>query len=329
MTQSNTLVPPLVCPLDQSLLTEQKGKLTCCNGHEWDIKQGIPRMIIQQGDYTDAFGLQWTTYQKTQLDSYTETTISEDRLRRCLGETLWHSIHDHTPITVLETGCGAGRFSEVLLKSPSVYLTSTDYSIAVEANQANCPQSDRHRVIQADLLAAPFEKEQYDVVICLGVVQHTPNTEETLEKLYEQVKPGGWLIFDHYTFMVSRLTRFSALLIRPILKNMSPDAGLQWTERIVNLFYPLHAAVRKAPLLETLLSFVSPVLTYFQDYPELSDELKYEWSLLDTHDYLTDYYKHMRTKEQLVTTMQELGSADLYCEYDGNGLEARCRKPHA
>ena len=33
----------------------------------------------------------------------------------------------------------------------------------------------------------PFKPMQYDIVICLGVIQHTPNPEKTIKKLYEQV----------------------------------------------------------------------------------------------------------------------------------------------
>ncbi len=102
-------------------------------------------------------------------------------------------------VNVLETGCGAGRFTEILLQRRAAHVTSTDLSSAVDANLANCPHSDRHRIIQCDIYKLPFPPASYDVVICLGVIQHTPNPEATIAKLYAQVKPGGALVFDHYT----------------------------------------------------------------------------------------------------------------------------------
>jgi len=62
-------------------------------------------------------------------------------------------------------------------------------------------------------------------------------------------------------------------------------------------------------------------------YPQLNDQLQYEWALLDTQDSLTTYYQHLRTKNVIQNKLHELGAMDIYCEYEGNGVEARCRKP--
>jgi SAM-dependent methyltransferase len=161
--------PRLVCPVDRLPLTEAGGALACSQQHRWDIDRDIPRMVLHKQNYADAFGLQWKTYRKTQLDSYSKSPISYDRLRRCLGEELWSRLHAPPGVSVLEAGCGAGRFTEILLATPSAHVTSTDYSAAVEANQENCPQGDRHRVVQADIRSSPFAPGQFDVVLCLGV----------------------------------------------------------------------------------------------------------------------------------------------------------------
>jgi hypothetical protein len=76
-----------------------------------------------------------------------------------------------------------------------------------------------------------------------------------------------------------------------------------------------------------LLSRISPLITYYSTYPMLSDELQYEWAKLDTHDSLTDYYKHLRTRGQIQRTLQDLGATDICVERGGNGVEARCRRP--
>ena len=74
---------------------------------------------------------------------------------------------------MLEAGCGAGRFTEILLQLPAAAVTSTDLNSAVEPNQVNCPQSARHRIVQCDIKDLQFPPAQYDMVICLGVLQHT------------------------------------------------------------------------------------------------------------------------------------------------------------
>ena len=54
---------------------------------QYKIKEGIPRFVANE-NFTTSFGLQWNQFQKTQLDSYTNTTMSEDRLRAALPMAL-------------------------------------------------------------------------------------------------------------------------------------------------------------------------------------------------------------------------------------------------
>ena len=138
---------------------------------------------------------------------------------------------------LLEVGCGAGRFTEVLLKFSSIRLTSIDLSLAVEANSLNFPQDNYHRIVQADLMRLPFKKMQYDIVICLGVIQHTPDPEKTIKKLYEQVKPGGDMVIDHYTFDISRLTKITSNTLRPIVKRLSSKNRMNVIKSLVNIFF--------------------------------------------------------------------------------------------
>lgn len=319
--------PLLVCPIDHLPLEEVAGGLTCTAGHKYQTRLGISRLLTAESNYADAFGEQWNQYRITQLDSYTNTTISKDRLKRCLGDVLWKKLNQKERVEILEAGCGAGRFTEVLLDLPAASVTSTDLSSAVEPNQLNCPQSNQHRIIQCDINQLPFLPEQYDVVLCIGVIQHTEDPEQTIAGLYGQVKPGGYLVIDHYTHMLSRYTKVTSLILRSILKRLPPKQGIYITERLVRFFFPLHRAVRRKRLLQVLLSRISPCVTYYNSYPEFNDKLQYEWSLLDTYDSLTDYYKHMRTCSQIRNTLTCLGAQDIWVAKGGNGIEARCRKP--
>lgn len=326
MTDTVVAFPEIVCPDHHLSLKRNSSSLACPNGHAFAVDGGVPRILLSKTQYADAFGEQWNRYRLTQLDSYTKTTISRDRLKRCLGEDLWGKLNEPGATQVLETGCGAGRFTEVLLGLAGACVTSTDLSSAVDANQVNCPQSGRHRIIQCDINALPFAPEGYDIVLCLGVIQHTPDVEQTIAALYRQVKPGGWLVIDHYAPSISHYTKVTALLLRPILKRLSPPHGTAATEILTRAFFPFHRLVKKQRALQILLSRVSPLLTYFQAYPQLDDRLQYEWALLDTHDHLTDYYKHFRTVRQVARALTGIGAEDVWASRGGNGVEARCRK---
>ena len=314
--------------LSQEINLNNQTYLRSIDDTKYPVIKGIPRILENFDNYSLAFGEQWLRWRKTQLDSYSLTTITSDRLLRCLGNQIIGKLNNSKdPIHVLEIGCGAGRFSEILLNFPSVRLTSIDISKAVEANSLNFPQNNWHRVIQADVMWLPFKVQQYDIVIGLGVIQHTPNPEKTIEKLYEQVKPGCDLVIDHYTFEIKRLTKITSNLLRPIIKRLPTKMRMNVIERLVDIFYPIHRVIKNIPFLQKIFSRISPIITYFSVYPQLSDHLQKEWSILDTHDGLTDWYKHLRSLKQINTTLLNLGVKNINIRKGGNGIEARGKRP--
>jgi SAM-dependent methyltransferase len=281
----------------------------------------IPR-FVSRDPYAEAFGAQWKRYRRTQLDSYTGFPLSRDRARAVLGETLWSTLSGKN---VLECGCGAGRFTEVLL-SAGARVTSIDLSDAVEANGEGFPPDEGHRIAQADIMRLPFAPFSFDVVFCLGVIQHTPSPEATLESLYQQVRAGGTLAVDHYSHSLSHYTK-TALPLRYYYRRLPPDRGLPAIEHLVDRLLPLHRAVRRQPWAQAILSRFSPVLCYYRKFPQFSDELQREWALLDTHDSLTCWYRHSRSRRALRRTLEVLGAEEILCEYGENGVIARARRP--
>ena len=312
--------PVWTCPAHGVELARAADALECPHGETYPVAGGVPRFVAGR-TYSAAFGAQWKRYRRTQLDSYTGTSISRDRARRCLGAVLWSSLPG---LVVLECGCGAGRFTEVLLDR-GARVTSVDLSDAVDANADNFPPDDRHRIAQADVLELPFPPRSFDVVFCLGVVQHTPDPERTIAALYDHVKPGGTLVFDHYSRRLQWWLS-TAPAFRAVLRRLPPERGLAATDALVRLLLPLHRRARGR--LATLVRRVSPVQAYYGKLP-LPDDAQVEWALLDTHDVLTDWFKHFRTREQIEATLRRLGVVDVWCIEAGNGIEARGRRPAA
>jgi SAM-dependent methyltransferase len=222
----------------------------------------------------------------------------------------------------VECGCGAGRFTEVLLDRGAV-VTSVDVTGAVDANQKTFPQGPAHRIAQADILGLPFEPRRFDVVFCLGVIQHTPSPELTIARLYEHVRPGGWLVFDHYAY---RLGWYLSLkpLYRRALRRLPAEKGMRYTERLVDLFLPLHGRSR---LLQMLVGRISPVYSYYGRTRGLSDEVHRSLALLDTYDGLMDWYKWFRTQAQIRRILEQLRLERIWIASGGNGIEARGRRP--
>ena len=105
--------------------------LISTKGESFPVIGGIPR-FVPADNYASAFGLQWKTFAKTQLDSFSGLDITKERLERCLGFPL----SELKSKSVLEVGCGAGRFTELLVKS-GADVHSVDLSQAVEVNKEN------------------------------------------------------------------------------------------------------------------------------------------------------------------------------------------------
>ena len=305
------------CPVDHQQLEDRGTELVCPLGDVYPRENGIPRFVPRK-TYADSFGSQWNKHRLTQLDSYSGTAITENRTRRCLGEELWASLPGKE---VLECGCGAGRFTEVLL-GQGASVTSLDLSDAVDANQESFPQNGNHVIAQADILQLPFRPRQFDIVFCLGVLQYTADPEKAITSLYEQVKPGGALVIDCYSPNLSWYTK-TAPLFRYYLRRLPADKRFRWTEGLVNTLLPLHKVARSFRPAQMLLSRMSPVSCYYGAIPELSEEQQREWALLDTHNSLTGWYRHSRTRQQIIRTLKQLGLDDIWCEYGGNGVEAR------
>src|SRR4051812_24646692 len=198
--RSNERVPKATVNEDLSSLCEPGtgrtlrragDSLTTASGVNYPIIKGIPRFVPIQ-NYASDFGRQWLMFPATQLDSCSGLAITEERLARCLRGELSRLRGRR----VLEAGSGAGRFTEVFLKY-GAKVDTFDYSAAVEANALN-NGAKSFTLVQADIRAMPFKPESYDYVVCLGVLQHTPHTEQSIACLWEMVSPGGRLVIDHY-----------------------------------------------------------------------------------------------------------------------------------
>lgn len=317
---------PFRDPIDGSAL-ERDGDALRGQSGRYPIINGIPR-FVSPSNYTDDFGDQWNRFPRTQLDSHTGLTVSEDRLARCMQGELTRLKGK----LVLEAGSGAGRFTEVLLKAGAA-VHSFDFSRAVDANATNNGASDRLWLAQGDIRSMPFARGAYDYVICLGVIQHTPDPEETIAALWSMVKPGGRLVIDHYRFrwrfLLPTPIGDAGSLYRRYLLSVSPERRWPIVQRLTDFWFPIHWRFRDSWFWQRVVRRVSPLRFHYPDLGLKDREMYYEWSLLDTHDALTDHYKHLRSLDQVVETLRQLGAEDIRASIGGNGVEAFAVKPLA
>jgi SAM-dependent methyltransferase len=311
-------------PEDGGTLTLAEGSLNSDCGRRYPIIQGIPRFVCAES-YCGDFGAQWNMFPKTQLDSFTGLNNSETRLARCLRGNL-PSLKDKK---VLEAGSGAGRFTEVLLKYGSV-VHSFDYSNAVEANAINNGHHENLVLVQADIQKMPFPKATYDYVICLGVLQHTPNPEESIKCLWEMVMPGGTLVIDHYLWKWRNILPppigDAEIIYRQLIMRLPRSVRFRAVKALTDFWFPWHWKFKDSLFIQRILRRVSPIHFYYPHYNLRDRQMYFDWALLDTHDGTTDFYKHHRAPNQIKKLLEQIGASDIAVEIGGNGVEAFCRK---
>ena len=180
----------------------QRGKIECGScSNVVRIENEIPRYV--KNDFHSNFGFQWNRFSQVQLDSINGSGESESRLfnqAKCKPEDLYGK-------SVLEVGCGNGRFTEILLKYGANVL-AIDGSSAVDANKKNHQQyidEGQLILIQADLFSLPLKEHSFDIVLCYGVIQHTGNNKKAIKTLAKYPKVGGNLLLDIYSAGIRRL----------------------------------------------------------------------------------------------------------------------------
>jgi SAM-dependent methyltransferase len=320
----NIDLPIFTDPISESPL-RRSGDSLVAHGQSYPIIRGIPRFVPSE-NYAQAFGDQWNRFPQTQLDSHTGIQLSEKRLTRCMRGKL----PDVAGKRVLEAGSGAGRFTEVLLRHGAL-LDSFDYSSAVDANAANNGSSDRLTLVQADIRYIPFPKATYDFVVCLGVLQHTPDPEQSIHSLWSMVKPGGSLVIDHYRWKLRNFLPpplgVAGLLYRRYFLRLPKHQQFDAVKRVYDFWFPWVWRFRESKPVQFLLSRLTPIVCYYPHFGLRDKQMYYEWMLLDTHDAMTDVFKHRRSPAAIRKTLEELAACNILVTTGGNGVEAYCEKP--
>jgi len=283
---------------------------------EFPLIGGIPR-LVDQDNYTGSFGYQWNIHRKTQLDSYCGLPISRDRL---YAITKW-SGESMKGQRVLEAGSGAGRFTEVLV-STGADIFSFDYSRAVDANACNNGSAENLALFQGNIFNIPFPNIFFDHVLCLGVIQHTPDPEAAFVSLANKVKPGGHLYIDVYTRSWHHMLQWKYIL-RPLFKRMDMKRLYRLVERMVTVFLPLTKLLKK--LFGRLGARLMPIVEYSNI--GLDPELNKEWAVLDTFDMYSPAHDHPQSLETVQRWFSEAGFFEVEVWFGANGVVGRGRKP--
>ncbi len=250
----------------------------------YPVVRGIPRFVT--GDfYASSFGFQWNRFAKTQLDSANGTTQSRDTFTEKTG---W-SLHDLKGATVLDAGCGMGRFAEVCADA-GANVHAVDLSIASEAAARNLSGRANVSVYQADIMNLPFAEGTFDCIYSLGVLHHTPDTRAAFQRLVRLLKPGGLISIWVYS---------KELLVwrgGELLRHFTPHLSREWLLRLSWMAIPMFHVHRNR-----IAGRFTRVWLPTSLHPDP------EWRWLDTFDWYSPAYQWKHTADEVESWFREAG----------------------
>ena len=173
------------------------------------------------------------------------------------------TIEDFRGKSVLECGCGGGQHTSFMApyaeSITAVDLNTVD--IAIERNAI----FENVEFLEADIATMKLN-QQFDFVLCIGVIHHTDDPDQTFINLYDHCKPGGIIIIWTYSAEGNFLVRFIVEPLRKMFLRKLPTGALVYLSKILTLIlYPFVYSIYLLPFFSFL-----PYFDYFNNFRRLA-----------------------------------------------------------
>jgi len=155
-------------------------------------------------DTVDSFGEEWQAFHH----------FNEEEIMK-LGDEYFDIVTSemvNQNTTLLEVGCGSGRFLKYLCTRAGL-LVGVDPSQAIFAADDLLGKNEKIMLAKASANDLPFDNESFDFVCSIGVLHHIPDTFKALQACVNKVKKGGYF----YTYLYYNLDN-RGFLFRSIYK---------------------------------------------------------------------------------------------------------------
>ena len=149
-------------------------------------------------------------------------------------------------------------------------------------------------------------------MICVGVLQHTPDVEKSVQCLIEMVKPGGQLIVDFYPIR-GWWTKINAKYIfRPWTKKMSHEKLYKKIDSNIDRLIKYYRFFSKIGLGKIVNRFL-PICDIDGTLPkDLPYEQLRELCVLDTFDMFSPQYDQPQKISTVVSWFNKYGMKDVF-----------------
>jgi SAM-dependent methyltransferase len=252
-------------------------------------RAGVLR-FVESDSYAESFGKEWNWFAQTQLDRPDEQRTES---RETFEQKTGLSPADLRGKTVLDVGCGMGRFAEVAA-SYGARIVGIDLSAAVEAANHNLGALPDTAFLQADVFNLPLRPESFDLIYSIGVLHHTPDTHAAFAALPRLLRPGGRIVIWVYT-KEGRVGYAASDALRKITSRMDEERLL----KLCRVAGPLGRFYRTR-----VGRFFSPLLP-------VSHHPDPEWRVLDTLDWYAPKYQWKHDWPEVEGWFEEAGLEDI------------------
>jgi len=257
------------------------------------------------------FGKQWNTYRNVQIDSINNFKISKDFLQNLIFD----KVSNLRNKTILEIGCGAGRFTEYLSQY-SKFVVSVDLSDAIFCNISK--NKKNVFLYKANFLTL-IPNVKFDVVICRGVLQHTFDPLKSILKLYDFVNIDGEVCFDIYKMPKLGYFHPKYFLWRPFFQTFISYNSLEkFLKKRIKLLLKIKKKIDKIFMNYKFFSdSIIPVWDY-HNILKLNDKQMENFAILDTLDGIYAKYDKPKSYETIIKFLTKNNINILQCDKSKN-----------
>lgn len=155
---------------------------TASGTHDWDLEDGD--IAQKTGVHYGKLFKEFTMRQYIEAKDLLEIRLSRNHV----------SFNDWSTASVLDQGCGGGRYTVALKLLGAQHATGLDISeIGIADAKLKSQQLGISNVdfIHGSVLDMPFNDESFDIVYSNGVLHHTSDWEKGIQEQLRVMKPGG------------------------------------------------------------------------------------------------------------------------------------------
>jgi len=191
----------LRCPACRAAFEPGEGSLRCTEGHEFTVIDGIPSLVHpttllpSDAEFQTKYDRTAAEYDKGSDWLFQAFRAEESRVRESLVDLLEVT----EGARVLETGCGTGRDSQVILDR----LGATGYPCALDISRAmlevtRAKLRDRPgnvAYVHANASHLPFADDAFDSAFHFGGINTFGDVRSALQEVNRVVRVGGKVVF--------------------------------------------------------------------------------------------------------------------------------------